>query len=188
MPFCQSRFVEGHEKGRYFSGRKKGWKPRLFGCFKHRQSGLIGFSVGSSKVPSSRRGNIGVLPTNHYHSPHHSSLLYLLLEMFPTRVLFSQSARVTLFTRTGCGLCDTAKHNVVQLNKRRPFDYTELDIMAPANKAWKDVYDYDVPVLHVQSVRDQQAGDAGLSDPKKLFHRFSEQEVEKVVDEVENAN
>ena len=29
---------------------------RVSGCFKHRQSGLIGFSVGSSKVPSSRRG------------------------------------------------------------------------------------------------------------------------------------
>lgn len=57
--------------------------------------------------------------------------------------------------------------------------------MTPANKAWRDVYDFDVPVLHVQAVRDQ-AGDAGLSDPKKLFHRFTEQEVEKLVYEVEN--
>lgn len=55
--------------------------------------------------------------------------------------------------------------------------------MTPANKAWRDIYDFDVPVLHIQAVRDQQAGDTGLSDPKKLFHRFTEQEVETLVDE-----
>ncbi|ODM16910.1 hypothetical protein SI65_07875 [Aspergillus cristatus] len=99
--------------------------------------------------------------------------------MFATRALL-QAARVTLFTRAGCGLCDTAKHTVVQLNKRKPFNYEELDIMTPANKQWKDVYEFDVPVLHVQSVKDQQ-----ISDPKKLFHRWTEQEVENLVDDVE---
>ena len=106
--------------------------------------------------------------------------------MFPTRILLSQAARVTLFTRAGCGLCDTAKHTVVQLNQRKPFDYKEMDIMTPENKSWRDIYDIDVPVLHVQSAKDQQVGDTGLSDPKKLFHRFSEQEVEKLVDEAES--
>ncbi|KAF7126219.1 hypothetical protein CNMCM5793_002714 [Aspergillus hiratsukae] len=100
--------------------------------------------------------------------------------MLPTRALFSK-ARVTLFTRAGCGLCDTAKHAVTQLHKRRPFDYSELDIMAPENKSWKDVYEFDVPVLHVQSALKDQ-----LSDPKKLFHRFTEQEVENLVEEAEN--
>lgn len=98
--------------------------------------------------------------------------------MFPTTALLA--ARVTLFTRAGCGLCDTAKHTVVQLNKRRPFDYHELDIMTPENKPWRDVYDFDVPVLHVQP--------NPLSDPKKLFHRFTEQEVEKLVDEAEQSH
>lgn len=53
-----ARVVLSRDKKRkiFLSGRKKSWKPRLFGCFKHRQSGLIGFSVGSSKVPSSWRG------------------------------------------------------------------------------------------------------------------------------------
>lgn len=102
--------------------------------------------------------------------------------MFPTKVL--QAARVTLFTRVGCGLCDTAKHTVVQLNQRKPFDYKEMDIEIPENKSWRDVYDFDVPVLHVQS---EAAGQQGpqLSDAKKLFHRFSEQEVEKLVDEAD---
>jgi hypothetical protein len=50
--------------------------------------------------------------------------------------------------------------------------------MATGNKMWKDVYEFDTPVLHVQR--------ADAAEPKKLFHRFSEQEVEKLVDEVGN--
>ncbi|KAJ5587624.1 uncharacterized protein N7459_003389 [Penicillium hispanicum] len=104
--------------------------------------------------------------------------------MLPTRILFGQ-ARVTLFTRAGCGLCDTAKHTVVQLNNRRPFEYVETDIMAPGNKQWKEVYDFDVPVLHVQSVENGLPRQAELSDARKLFHRWTEQEVERLVDEAE---
>ncbi|KAJ5635887.1 uncharacterized protein N7484_009200 [Penicillium longicatenatum] len=104
--------------------------------------------------------------------------------MLPTRGLFGQ-ARLTLFTRAGCGLCDTAKHTVVQLNQRRPFEYVEKDIQEAVNKSWKDVYDYDVPVLHVQSVNNGLPREAELSDARKLFHRWTEQEVEKLVDEAE---
>ncbi|KAJ5689913.1 hypothetical protein N7462_004305 [Penicillium macrosclerotiorum] len=105
--------------------------------------------------------------------------------MFPTRVLFDP-ARLTLFTRAGCGLCDTAKHAVIQVQKRRPFDYVEKDIMDSENKSWKDVYEFDVPVLHVQSVKGGQPAQADLSDPRKLFHRWTEQQVEQLVDEAEN--
>ncbi|KAJ5107369.1 hypothetical protein N7456_004044 [Penicillium angulare] len=104
--------------------------------------------------------------------------------MFPTRALFSQ-ARLTLFTRASCGLCDTAKHTVIQLQKRRPFEYVEKDIMDPANASWKEVYDYDVPVLHVQSVNNGLPKEADLSDARKLFHRWTEQEVEQLVNEAE---
>lgn len=104
--------------------------------------------------------------------------------MFPTRGLFGQ-ARLTLFTRAGCGLCDTAKHTVVQLNKRRPFEYVEKDIMEAGNKQWKDVYEFDVPVLHIQPVKDGLPKEADLSDKRKLFHRWTEQEVELQVDEAE---
>ncbi|KAE8145770.1 hypothetical protein BDV25DRAFT_163900 [Aspergillus avenaceus] len=109
--------------------------------------------------------------------------------MFPTVARLSQAVCVTLFTRAGCGLCDTAKHAVTQLHKRRPFDYSELDIMLPSNKLWKDVYEFDVPVLHVQSVKAQSGKEeVDLSDPKKLFHRWTEQEVETLVDEVEKTD
>jgi hypothetical protein len=101
--------------------------------------------------------------------------------MFPTRVLFSQAVRLTLFTRANCGLCDTAKHNVAKFLARKPVQYSEVDIMEPGNKAWKDVYEFDVPVLHVQT---EAKASGELSDPRKLFHRFTEQEVEKVVNEV----
>ena len=105
--------------------------------------------------------------------------------MFPTSIL-SQAARVTLLTRVGCGLCDTAKHTVTQLHKRRPFTYSECDIMVPENKPWRDVYDFDVPVLHVQFPKGENTSE--LSDPKKLFHRWTEQEVEQLVDEAEKAS
>lgn len=104
--------------------------------------------------------------------------------MFPTRVLLNQ-ARLTLFTRAGCGLCDTAKHTVIQLQKRRPFEYAERDIMEPGNKSWRDVYDFDVPVLHIQSVQDGLPKEAELSDARKLFHRFTESQIEQLVDEAE---
>lgn len=101
--------------------------------------------------------------------------------MLPTKLLLCPLARVTLFTRVGCGLCDTAKRTVVQLGQRKPFDYAEVDIMLPEHKAWRDVYEFDVPVLHVQ-----HGAAADSSAPvKKLFHRFTEQEVETLVDKAE---
>lgn len=104
--------------------------------------------------------------------------------MFPTRALFGQ-ARLTLFTRAGCGLCDNAKKTVVQLHQRRPFDFVETYIDEPGNKKWKDVYDFDVPVIHVQSVENGLPKEADLSDARKLFHRMTEQEVEQLVAEAE---
>ncbi|KAH8697383.1 hypothetical protein BGW36DRAFT_167331 [Talaromyces proteolyticus] len=98
-----------------------------------------------------------------------------------TRALFGfNAARLTLFTRAHCGLCDTAKLTVSKLQKRRRFDYTEIDIMTPEHKQWKDVYEFDVPVLHVQSSQSNNE-----SELRKLFHRFSEAEVEELVNQAE---
>ena len=104
--------------------------------------------------------------------------------MLPTRTLFGQ-ARVTLFTRAGCALCDTAKHTVVQLNKRRSFEYIETDIIVSGNKKWEDAYAFDVPVLHVQSVKNGLPKEAEFSDTRKLFHRWTEQEIETLLDDAE---
>lgn len=104
-----------------------------------------------------------------------------VVKMKYTRALFNaQSVRLTLFTRAQCGLCDNAKLTLSTLRQRRPLAYTEIDIMIPQNKPWKDVYEFDVPVLHIQPA--DESGDP--SKLRKLFHRFSESEVEKVVDEV----
>jgi hypothetical protein len=101
--------------------------------------------------------------------------------MLFTKILRSPSAALlTLFTRAQCGLCDTAKLTVSKLHQRRPFDYKEVDIMAPENTQWKDVYEFDVPVLHVQSPQ------RTTQEPRKLFHRFTEQEVEQVIDQAES--
>lgn len=108
--------------------------------------------------------------------------------MFPTRVLLSHTqVRLTLFTRPNCSLCDTAKRTVTNLRKHRKFDYFEMDIMIPGNKVWKDVYELDVPVLHVQTcaLGSSATGEPMTAlEPKKLFHRFTEQEVEKLVNSV----
>lgn len=121
---------------------------------------------------------------HHYSTFHTRHPVNCISTMIPTRTLLGQ-ARLTLFTRAGCGLCDTAKHTIVQLNKRRPFYYVEKDIMDAGNKQWKDVYEFDVPVLHIQSVNEGLPKEADLSDSRKLFHRWTEKEVEQQVDEAE---
>ncbi|EEH41411.1 glutaredoxin domain-containing protein [Paracoccidioides lutzii Pb01] len=104
--------------------------------------------------------------------------------MRPTSRLL-QNTRITLFTRVNCSLCDTAKNTIAKLADKKPFLYSEIDVMAPQNKTWKDVYEFDVPVLHVQRVLSKVNDDRKtLSNPKKLFHRFTEEEIEKAMKEV----
>jgi glutaredoxin len=100
--------------------------------------------------------------------------------MRPTNALL---VRLTLFTRANCGLCETAKHTLRQLQRRKPFSYSEIDIMAPEHKTWKGVYEFDVPVLHVEKTPSPADASKGtVSDATKLFHRFTEQEVEQAMD------
>ena len=66
--------------------------------------------------------------------------------MRPTTWLF-QTVRVTLFTRPNCGLCDSAKTVLAGLRERRPFSYREVDIGKAEAKGWRDLYDFDVPVV-----------------------------------------
>lgn len=95
------------------------------------------------------------------------------------------SAQLTLFTRANCGLCDVAKSRVGEVLKRRTVEYKEVDIMAEEEKKWRDVYEFDVPVLHVERVTHTYSKPNIVSEAKKLMHRFSEQEVEELIDETE---
>lgn len=64
--------------------------------------------------------------------------------MFSTRVL--QACRITLFTRPGCGLCEQGKTSLSEVWDRRPFVYREENIDVAGSK-WRDLYDFDVPVV-----------------------------------------
>ena len=57
--------------------------------------------------------------------------------------------RITFFTRSPCGLCDTAKTVVQNVNKTRPLQYQEINVMDPGQERWKEVYEFDTPVVSI---------------------------------------
>ncbi|KAI8613217.1 hypothetical protein BC830DRAFT_1170438 [Chytriomyces sp. MP71] len=80
-------------------------------------------------------------------------------------------ARLTLYARKYCGLCDHARQassaslsarslpcltqlspnreNIESLSDEFTFTLESVDIDAPANKNWKVKYNHEVPVLHI---------------------------------------
>ena len=54
---------------------------------------------------------------------------------------------VTLYTRTGCHLCDDAKQVIAEARARVAFDYEELDIDADAEL--RRLYNEEVPVIAI---------------------------------------
>lgn len=58
-----------------------------------------------------------------------------------------QSCRVTFFTRKNCGLCTNARKVLADVWEKQPFVFSEIDIVKPEHKSWKDKYDFDVPVV-----------------------------------------
>lgn len=58
-----------------------------------------------------------------------------------------QSCRITFFSRKTCGLCDQARSVLSDVWDARPFQFNEVDIMKPEAKGWRDLYDFDVPVV-----------------------------------------
>jgi hypothetical protein len=67
--------------------------------------------------------------------------------MKPAIPLLQQALRITLFTRANCSLCDNAKTVLSRVWERRPFEYREIDVMKPEERAWKDLYEFDTPVV-----------------------------------------
>jgi glutaredoxin len=58
---------------------------------------------------------------------------------------------VTLYTRTGCCLCDEAKLVLLQARRRAGFDYEEIDI--DRDPALQRLYNDEVPVIAINSVK-----------------------------------
>ena len=95
------------------------------------------------------------------------------------------TAQLTLFTRANCGLCNVAKERLAVVQEKRTIDYSEIDIMAEGQKQWRDCYEFDVPVLHVERVMHTYSKPNIVTEAKKLMHRFTVEDVEKLVDEAE---
>ena len=67
--------------------------------------------------------------------------------MFPTRQLLLQACRITFFTRQNCSLCTNAKNTLADVYGKRRFEYQEIDVMSAGQGKWKDVYEFDTPVV-----------------------------------------
>lgn len=67
--------------------------------------------------------------------------------MKATLRLLQHSARLMLFTRANCSLCDTAKAAVKNVMKNKIVDYSEVDVMTEGQEKWKEAYEFDTPVV-----------------------------------------
>jgi hypothetical protein len=61
--------------------------------------------------------------------------------------LLQQACRITLFTRANCSLCTNAKNTLSTVWDTRPFNYKEIDVMTQGAKNWRDIYEFDTPVV-----------------------------------------
>lgn len=58
--------------------------------------------------------------------------------------------------------------------------------MKPEETKWRDLYEFDTPVIHINSSKKGEELPELASKVKKLMHRFSPEEVEAKMDAVEN--
>lgn len=73
--------------------------------------------------------------------------------MHLTNRLLQHACRITLFTRETCGLCTQAKSVLSDVWDRRPFEYKEIDIIKSQQiPRWRDLYEFDVPVVRDESL------------------------------------
>ncbi|KAF2842328.1 hypothetical protein M501DRAFT_1013677 [Patellaria atrata CBS 101060] len=101
--------------------------------------------------------------------------------MIATRRLLQQ-VHITLFTRPNCSLCTSAKAVLSDVWDTRPFAYTETDVMSPGQEKWRNHYEFDTPVIHVERNTTPFATTAAA---RKLMHRFTEKQVKRLMNEVE---
>lgn len=125
------------------------------------------------------------------------------LNMRATSILLQQCTRLTFFTRANCSLCTDAKGVLSKVWDRRPFEYDEIDVMAPQKEHWKNLYEFDTPVVrfarpnpfrlisglmvgqvHFDATEEHNPKFETTAAARKLMHRFSESEVEMAMDEV----
>ena len=81
-------------------------------------------------------------PTKHFSIYHCTSTT-----MFPTFALRNFACRITLFTRSNCKLCSDAKEVLSNVWDKRPFEYDEINVMEHSDQKWKNMYEFDTPVV-----------------------------------------
>ena len=69
------------------------------------------------------------------------------VKMRATSVLRQWTIRTTLFTRPNCSLCTEAKEVMAKVWDRRPYEFTEINVMEPKQEKWKALYEFDTPVV-----------------------------------------
>ncbi|QPH00281.1 hypothetical protein C2857_003682 [Epichloe festucae Fl1] len=105
--------------------------------------------------------------------------------MFASRRLL-QACRITLFSRDNCDLCTQAKGVLSDVWDKRPFAYKEVNLALPESNAWRELYDFDIPVIHISksSAAGEQVSSAGKA--VKLMHRFTVDQVQVKMNQVES--
>ncbi|KAF1982894.1 hypothetical protein K402DRAFT_339331 [Aulographum hederae CBS 113979] len=106
--------------------------------------------------------------------------------MRPSIKLLQATCRITLFTRPNCSLCTDAKSVLLNVQQKRSLQLDELHIMEPGplTKQWRDLYEFDTPVIHVDAIDEGDKKFQTTAAALKLMHRFKESEVEALMDEV----
>ncbi|KAH6678369.1 hypothetical protein B0J14DRAFT_320828 [Halenospora varia] len=106
--------------------------------------------------------------------------------MHPSSRLLQHACRITLFTRQNCSLCINAKQTLSTVWDKRPFVYKEIDVMEPEFKGWKDLYEFDTPVIHVNRTELGEERPELSSKALKLMHRFSAEQIQEKMDAAES--
>ncbi|KOS20166.1 Glutaredoxin-like protein [Escovopsis weberi] len=94
-------------------------------------------------------------------------------------------SRITLFSRDNCGLCTKAKDVLSQVWDKRPYLYKEVNLAEPKAKNWRNLYDFDIPVIHINRLDAGEEEYGRVSKALKLMHRFTPEEVLAKMDQVE---
>ncbi|TRX88204.1 hypothetical protein FHL15_010893 [Xylaria flabelliformis] len=99
-----------------------------------------------------------------------------------------QACRITLFTRQNCGLCSDARSVLSDVWDARPFQFNEVDIVkSETGRQWRDLYDFDVPVIHISKSSVPEEQPQSVSEAVRLMHRFTAEQVQAKMDQVEKA-
>ncbi|KAG4425675.1 hypothetical protein IFR04_001137 [Cadophora malorum] len=84
-----------------------------------------------------------------------------------------------------CSLCTNAKQTLSNVWDVRPFHYTEIDVMKPDAKKWRDLYEFDTPVVHISRSKLGEEDPAMSAKAIKLMHRFTADEIKAKMDVAE---